>query len=80
MSTQINITIRDVPEAIRDELAARAALKGLRLEEYLRCELERIASRPSRDMLMSAIRARKRATGKRVPPEEILRARDTGRR
>ena len=31
-----SITIRDVPEETRDELAARAALAGRSLQEYLR--------------------------------------------
>jgi plasmid stability protein len=34
MST--SITIRDVPQKTRDELAARAALTGRSLQEYLR--------------------------------------------
>ena len=45
----IQITIRDVPEKVRDELAARAALQGKSMQEYLRAELERLAARPSVD-------------------------------
>ena len=45
----IQITIRDVPEKVRDELAARAALQGKSMQEYLRTELERMAARPSVD-------------------------------
>ncbi|KLL13045.1 MULTISPECIES: FitA-like ribbon-helix-helix domain-containing protein [Protofrankia] len=33
------ITIRDVPDETRDELAARAALSGRSLQEYLRSQL-----------------------------------------
>jgi len=40
----IQITIRNVPEKVRDELAARAALQGKSMQEYLRSELERLAS------------------------------------
>jgi plasmid stability protein len=40
----IQITIRDVPERVRDELAARAALQGKSMQEYLRAELERMAA------------------------------------
>ena len=34
-----SITIRDVPDETRDELAARAALTGRSLQEYLRSKL-----------------------------------------
>ena len=43
----VQITIRNVPEAVRDELAGRAALQRQSMQEFLRGELERIASRPS---------------------------------
>jgi hypothetical protein len=36
-----SITIRDVPDETRDELAARAALSGRSLQEYLRARLVR---------------------------------------
>lgn len=42
MALQINI--RDVPEKVRDELAARAALQGKSMQEFLRAELERLAA------------------------------------
>ena len=45
----IQINIRDVPERVRDELAARAALQGKSMQEFLRAELERLAARPSID-------------------------------
>jgi plasmid stability protein len=41
-----SITIRDVPEDTRDELAARAAGSGRSLQEYLRHELIELARRP----------------------------------
>jgi plasmid stability protein len=34
-----SITIRNVPEEVRDELASRAALAGRSLQEHLRSEL-----------------------------------------
>ncbi|MGH3209759.1 MAG: FitA-like ribbon-helix-helix domain-containing protein, partial [Trebonia sp.] len=34
-----SITIRDVPDETRDELAARAAATGRSLQEYLRSKL-----------------------------------------
>lgn len=50
------------------------------MQEFLRCELERIASRPSNDVLLEEIRRRKEAFGTRVTASEILEARDADRR
>ena len=75
----VQITIRGVPEEVRDELAARAALQRQSMQEFLRCELERIASRPSVGTWLQEVRIRKEATGTRVPPSDILRARDADR-
>lgn len=41
----VNITIRDVPSDVRDELAARAARSGRSLQEYLKGELVDLARR-----------------------------------
>jgi plasmid stability protein len=76
----IQITIRDVPEKIRDELAARAALQGKSMQEYLRGELERLASRPSVDAWLEQVRKRKRASQTRVSSGQILKERDADRR
>jgi len=76
----IQITIRDVPEKVRDELAARAALQGKSMQEYLRAELERLAARPSIDSWLQQVRKRKRASQTRVSASQILHDRDTDRR
>ena len=76
----VQITIRGVPEAIRDELAARAALNRQSMQEFLRTELERIASRPSPSMLLAEIRRRKAAAGTIVPSSLIIEARDADRK
>ena len=76
----VQITIRGVPENVRDELAARAALRGQSMQEFLRGELERIASRPSLDAWLGRVRYRKKASGTRVPPSIILQARNADRR
>ena len=76
----IQITIREVPENVRDELAARAALQGKSMQEYLRAELERLAARPSVDTWLEQVRKRKRASGIRVSSGQILKARDADRR
>ena len=73
------ITIRDVPEDVRDALAARATRQRQSMQEFLRGELERIAARPSRSVLLRGIQRRKKAAGTRVEPSSILRARDADR-
>ena len=75
----VQITIRGVPEQVRDELAVRAALQRQSMQEYLRCELERIASRPSLGAWLEGVRHRKEAAGTWVRPASILRARDADR-
>jgi antitoxin FitA len=79
-SMTIQITIRDVPENIRDELASRAALQGKSMQEYLRAELERLASRPSVDLWLEQVRKRKRAGNTRIPAAQIVQHRDGDRR
>jgi antitoxin FitA len=76
----IQITIRNVPEKTRDELAARAALQGKSMQEYLRAELERLASRPSVEAWLEQVRKRKRASRTRISGTQILKARDAERR
>ena len=76
----IQITIRDVPEKVRDELAARAALQGKSMQEYLRAELERLAGKPSVDVWLERVRKRKRASQSRVSSRKILEAIAEGRR
>lgn len=75
----VQITIRGVSEHVRDEFAVRAASQRQSMQEYLRCELERIASRPSLDAWLQGVRDRKEAAGSRVRPSSILRARDADR-
>ncbi|MCY4361446.1 MAG: hypothetical protein OXE42_04545 [Gammaproteobacteria bacterium] len=76
----VQITIRGVSEEVRDELAARAALQRQSMQEFLRCELDRIASRPSLDAWLLGVRSRKDVVGTRVQPSRILRARDASRK
>ena len=75
----VQITIRDVPDTVKDELAARAALQGKSMQEYLRAELERLAARPPVEKMLERIRERKATAGTRLSPEEILAHRDAGR-
>jgi hypothetical protein len=70
MST--SIIIGEVPDEVREELAARAALCGRSLEEYLRDELIALARRPSAAVWMARVRARKDALRHAEPcPSDI---------
>ena len=76
----VQITIRSVPEEVRDQLAIRAAQQHQSMQEYLLSELERIASRPSVSTWLDQVRRRKDAADSRVPSEAILQARETDRK
>lgn len=76
----VAITIRDVPDEVRDELAARAARAGKSLQEYLRGMLIEVAARPPVDEVIARARARVAATGVRADAASILAARDADRR
>lgn len=75
----VQITVRGVRKEVRDELAARAALRGQSMEPFLRSELERIASRPSIGAWLQEVREPKRAFGTRVSAADILDARAADR-
>lgn len=79
-SMPTSITIRDVPDEVRDELAGRAARAGRSLQEHLRAELIELARRPTVDELVERVRARKAATGSRLNAEDILAYRERERR
>lgn len=76
----VQLTIRDVPDQVRDELAARAALQRKSMQEFLRGELEKIASRPTLEVWLQTVRERKDAAGTRVDADTILQARDADRK
>ncbi len=76
----IQLTIRNVPEAVRDELASRAALQHKSMQEFLRGELERIASKPTIDNWLRTVREHKQASGTQLPVVKILAARDADHR
>jgi len=73
-------TVRDVPNEVRDELAARAARAGQSLQEYLRAMLINSAARPDVGDVIARARARVETTGARVDAASILAARDADRR
>ena len=74
-----SITIRDVPQRTRDELAARAA-RTRSLQEYLRGQLIELAQRPDAESVIARIQERKARTGSGLSRARILSHRDAGRR
>lgn len=76
----VNITIRNVPDEVRDELAERAARQGRSLQEHLSRELRRLAGRLDAEAWLEGVRRRKAAEGSRLGVEEILAFRDADRR
>jgi hypothetical protein len=75
----VQITIRNVPDDVRDVLAARAVRSGKSMQEYLREELERLARRPSLDEWLGQVRRRKELTRRTVSADVILEQRDADR-
>lgn len=82
----VQITVRNVPEAVRDELAARAARAHKSMQEYLGGELERLASKPSVDrkpsidQWLTRVRKRLDAEPTHMPVADILHHLHAGRR
>ena len=76
----VSITIRDVPQETRNELAARAARSGRSLQEYLRSVLVEVAERPDRAEVIERMRNRVERAGLRLTVEEILEATDADKR
>ncbi|MBA3839465.1 MAG: hypothetical protein M3515_04775 [Actinomycetota bacterium] len=76
----VAITVRDVPDEVRDVLAARAARAGKSMQEYVRGMLVETAARPSVDEVIARARARVDATGARADADSILAAREVDRR
>jgi plasmid stability protein len=74
----VAVTVRNVPDQVRNELASRAAAKGWSLQEFLLSELIRLSERPNNAELIA--RARERLAGGGPTLEQILTARDEDRR
>lgn len=74
-----SITVRNVPEDVRAELAGRAARAGRSLQEHLRAELIDLARKPSVADVLAEARSRSRATSSTLPASRILDHRDADR-
>ena len=75
-----SITIRNVPEEVRDDLAARAARQGRSLQEFLLRQLADLTARPPIEDVIARARNRVRATGTSISASDIIAARDADRR
>lgn len=73
------ITVRDVPDETCNELAARAALAGRSLQEYLRAKLIELAGQPDAEAVVARIRARKSTHPVSLTAEQILAYHDQDR-
>jgi len=76
----VSITIRDVPQETRNELAARAARSGRSLQEYLRGQLVEMAERPDRAEVVARMRERAKRGGARFTAKQILDAKNADKR
>ena len=68
----VSITIRDVPDETRVELAARAARRGQSMQEYLRARLVELAESADKDEILERIRRHRRMFGVGLTAEDIL--------
>ena len=74
-----SITVRDIPDKTRDELAVRAARSGRSLQEFLRLTLIDLAERPDPATVAARIHERKRTLRSSLPAASILAHRDDDR-
>lgn len=76
----VALTIRNVPESVRDELAARAARSGRSLQEYLAAQLALLAARPAVEDVLARARQRAIAAGHQLDVDAVLADREADRR
>jgi antitoxin FitA len=68
------IQIRDVPEAVRDELARKAAAAGQSMQAYLLGELTKLAERPSMAEIVRRAQAQAKVSGSAVTMDDAVAA------
>ncbi len=79
----VQLTIRNVSEEVRDQLASRAARRKQSMQQYLHGELERLAAEPpipSIEEWLTRVSRRVYASDSTVTTSAILEARDADRR
>lgn len=68
-----------MPDETSEELAARAALTGRSLQEYLRARLIERADAPDVEVWIARVRARKVVTGSSISADRVLAHREADR-
>lgn len=76
----VNITIRNVPNDVRDVLASRAARSGKSLQEFLTGELSRLASTPSPVDFIRGLELQVKLDGAYLTHDDVMNAKDADRR
>lgn len=76
----VTITVRNVPDDIRDELATRAVRSGRSLQEYLLAHLIEMTSRPTMEEVVGRVRERVMLARTTLEADTILAVRDRNRR
>ena len=80
MDFMVSITIRNVPDSVRDAYAAKARRRGMSLQEYLLAELTQRADVPTVEEWLDEVEERLARTHMSFSVDEILAARDEARR
>ena len=68
----VQITIRNVPDEMRDELKLRAARNRQSMQAFILSELERILSQPSNEELMKRAAERAATFESRIGSDKIV--------
>ena len=74
----VSITVRNVPDQVRNELASRAAPNGWSMQEFLLHEFIELSKRPDRAALLARIE--RRLDGTTLTAAQLLDASDSERR
>ena len=75
----VKITIRNIPEKVRDELAARAEIRHQSMQSYLLSELELIAAKPRNEFVYERVTERLEQVESRVDSDKIVSSIKDGR-
>ncbi|MEX1005547.1 MAG: hypothetical protein WD990_09590 [Acidimicrobiia bacterium] len=71
------IQVRNVPDAIHQELKARATRAGMSLSDFLAHEMERIVATPPVDEILERIVTKNRPALSETPAEALRSERDS---
>jgi antitoxin FitA len=74
----VNITIRDIPPAVRDEIARRAKMRGQSSQEFLKALLQGLTERRDKTEVLRRIDER-RASLPNIDVASLIERRDDGR-